>query len=368
MSTAPPTISALPTPPDPNDRSTFNARAYPWSVAQQTLATQANAVAANVYANAQAAETGAATASTKAGEASTSASNAATSASTATTKAGEASNSASSAETSRIEASKLNLGPKAVAPIVNNQGGALLAGATYYDTALARWRVWSGTVWGDGVSVGSGVVAAQINAAASKTAPANADELGITDSAASWGLKKLTFANLKAWISSLGGAGIGNTPSGDIQATNVQAAINELDSEKVSKSGGTISGNLNVTGNVLVTGGGALGYGIGAGGTVTQATSKITSVTLNKVCGKITMHNAALAANGAVRFIVYNTFIGENDEVSVWLVNPVNQAVYDVAVDGLVPGVVAIRLRNNTSTSYSDSVVLGFAVRKGATS
>ena len=53
MATAPPVITALPTPPDPNDRATFNTRAYPWSVAQQTLATEANAVAANVYANAQ---------------------------------------------------------------------------------------------------------------------------------------------------------------------------------------------------------------------------------------------------------------------------------------------------------------------------
>lgn len=50
--TAPPVITALPAPPDPNDRSTFNVRAYPWSVAQQTLATEVGAVAANVYANA----------------------------------------------------------------------------------------------------------------------------------------------------------------------------------------------------------------------------------------------------------------------------------------------------------------------------
>lgn len=43
-------------------------------------------------------------------------------------------------------------------------------------------------------------VAAAIHAAPSKTTPADADELGLSDSAASWGLKKLTFANLKAWI------------------------------------------------------------------------------------------------------------------------------------------------------------------------
>ena len=42
------------------------------------------------------------------------------------------------------------------------------------------------------------VTAAHIHAAPSKTTPVDADELGLSDSAASWGLKKLTFANLKA--------------------------------------------------------------------------------------------------------------------------------------------------------------------------
>ena len=64
MATAPPVITALPTPPDPNDRSTFNTRAYPWSVAQQTLATEVGAVASNVYANAQVAKEQAALATT----------------------------------------------------------------------------------------------------------------------------------------------------------------------------------------------------------------------------------------------------------------------------------------------------------------
>ena len=62
--TAPPTITALPSPPDPNNRATFNTLAYPWSVAQQTLATEVGAVAANVYANAQEAETQASLATT----------------------------------------------------------------------------------------------------------------------------------------------------------------------------------------------------------------------------------------------------------------------------------------------------------------
>lgn len=130
---------------------------------------------------------------------------------------------------------------------------------------------------------------------------------------------------------------------------------------------GAVRQRITTSGNILSTSG-AIGYGAGTGGTVTQATSKSTAVTLNKICGQITMHNAALAANTTVRFIVNNTFVDLADEVSVWLTNPVNPSAYDVAVDGLGAGVFAIRLRNNTSTSYSDSVVLGFAVRKGATS
>ena len=45
-----------------------------------------------------------------------------------------------------------------------------------------------------------------------------------------------------------------NTPAGNIAATDVQAAINELDTEKLDKTGGTISGNLIVSGDLQVDG------------------------------------------------------------------------------------------------------------------
>lgn len=67
--TSPPSITALPNPPDPDDRSNFNALAYPWSVAQQTFATEVAAVATNVFNNA----TDAATSATSALASSTSA-------------------------------------------------------------------------------------------------------------------------------------------------------------------------------------------------------------------------------------------------------------------------------------------------------
>lgn len=85
--TAPPSIDALPSPPDPNDRSTFNTRAYPWSAAQQTLASQLGAVASNVFNNATEAATAATTANTQAGIATTAASTATTQAGVATAAA-----------------------------------------------------------------------------------------------------------------------------------------------------------------------------------------------------------------------------------------------------------------------------------------
>ena len=57
--TAPPTITALPAAPDPNDRATFNARAYPWAAAQAVLASEVGAAAENMYDNALIAETSA---------------------------------------------------------------------------------------------------------------------------------------------------------------------------------------------------------------------------------------------------------------------------------------------------------------------
>lgn len=86
----PPPISALPAAPDPADRTTFNARAYPWSAALEPFSTELAAVADNVEHNAGEAATSASTAATQA-------SNAAASAGSALTQAGNASTSASTA-------------------------------------------------------------------------------------------------------------------------------------------------------------------------------------------------------------------------------------------------------------------------------
>lgn len=86
-------------------------------------------------------------------------------------------------------------------------------------------------------------LAAAIHTATEKTTPADGDEFGIWDSTVNL-LKKLSWSNikitLKAYFDTLYGAishthaasTITNTPAGNISSTNVQDAINELDTEK----------------------------------------------------------------------------------------------------------------------------------------
>lgn len=117
------------------------------------------------------------------------------------------------------------------------------------------------------------------------------------------------------------------------------------------------------TKNVRLTGGGGLGYGTGSGGTVTQLTSKSTGVTLNKPSGQITTHNAALAANTDVSFILTNSTIAVGDSVYVTGGSAAN---YQYRAGLATAGGVTLFIRNTTAGSLSDTLVIDFKVIKGS--
>ena len=120
---------------------------------------------------------------------------------------------------------------------------------------------------------------------------------------------------------------------------------------------------IDSAGSVLVTNAAGLGYGTGAGGTVTQATSKSTAVTLNKPCGHITMNAAALAAGATVQFILNNTLLGVSDLLLVTHTN----GNYTSLVPYVVAGSAGIRVTNVTFGPLSEPFDLKFAIIKGAT-
>ena len=104
-----------------------------------------------------------------------------------------------------------------------------------------------------------------------------------------------------------------------------------------------------------------LGYTTEGQGTVTQATSKSTAVTLNKPAGQITMNNASLGATTNVTFTLNNSYISAND-VIVLNVNGGTTAAYNVYTSVLGSGTASITLRNITASPLSEAVVLNFAL------
>jgi hypothetical protein len=108
-----------------------------------------------------------------------------------------------------------------------------------------------------------------------------------------------------------------------------------------------------------------LGYASGAQGTVTQATSKSTGVTLNKSAGKITMNNAALAAGTTVLFTLTNSTISANDVMIVNVGAGGTSGAYWPYVASLTAGSAVIGLYNNTAGSLSEAPVINFALIHG---
>jgi hypothetical protein len=112
---------------------------------------------------------------------------------------------------------------------------------------------------------------------------------------------------------------------------------------------------------------GKIGYETGVGGTVTQATSKAQAVTLNKITGEITTHNAALAADTTVSFTLNNTILESGD---VLILNHVSGGTLGAYTLNAVcaTDTATIYIRNITAGSLSEALVIRFAVIRGATS
>ena len=173
--------------------------------------TSAQTDAATATTQAATATTQAGIATTQATTATTQAATATTQATTATTQAGIATTQAGLADTARIaaqsaEASALAafdnfddtyLGTKASDPTTDNDGDALNGGDLYFNSTLGVMKVYTGSAW--------------------VTAYVPGDAANIT-----------------------------STATGDVAATNVQAAITELDTEKVPRTSTTGSANLPV--------------------------------------------------------------------------------------------------------------------------
>ena len=104
------------------------------------------------------------------------------------------------------------------------------------------------------------------------------------------------------------------------------------------------------------------------GGTVTQATSKATGVTLNKPSGQITLNAAALAADAEVTFTVTNSEVSATDVVAVQHGSAGTAGAYVVQSSAVAAGSFKVTVWNVSGGSLSQAIVINFVALKGSSS
>ena len=161
----------------------------------------------------------------------------------------------------------------------------------------------------------------------------------------------------------------------NISITLVPKGTGKIVADGVGINGGVISTTItnqnltlspNGTGEIVATS--PFGYGgSGTGGTVTQATSRTTGVTLNKLSGQITLFaSTALSGHASNEFTLTNSFIDATDVVHVCFASGLTGASYGVTVTAVSAGSCKITVSNfSNSATPSDTPVLNFVVIKG---
>ena len=175
----------------------------------------------------------------------------------------------------------------------------------------------------------------------------------------------LTVANTTPSTTTSTGAIV--TTGGVGVAGNIYAGGNVVATGNVTSGNLITGGSISVTGSVVLSGTGTIGYGVGAGGTVSQSGNKSGGVTLNEPSGEITMQNTALGAATIVSFVLTNSTIAATDVLVINHVSGGTVGSYTLNA-ACAAGSATIYVRNATSGSLSEALVLRYAVIKGATS
>lgn len=324
MPTSPPAISALPTPPSTSSPTNFDSQADAFLGALPDLASDIGAVASNVYANAVEAASSASTAST-----------AATTASTAATTALNA------PATQATSSTSLTIGGGSKSLTLAQTGKAF---------AIGQW-----VSVADTTNPSTRWLAGAVSAFDSGTGAMTIDVAYITGSGSGGSWAVTPIAPIIAMDASK--LSTGTIPDARFPATLPSG---------VAVPAARLTGTVSIP--VASTSSAAIGYGIGAGSTVTQATDKFTTVTLNKPSGRITMNAAALASGASVNFILNNNALVLPYTVSVNIVGGVSDVrKYDVSAGFNSNGSVQIILRNISGGALSEAAQIQFNVLQGAT-
>lgn len=108
-----------------------------------------------------------------------------------------------------------------------------------------------------------------------------------------------------------------------------------------------------------------IGYATGAGGTVTQITSRSTGVTLNKITGTIVTDNTSLAAQAQAVFTVTNSTVAAGDTILLSMQGGSTANTSFPYVYSVGSGSFQIAVHNrNASTADTGAMTINFSVIK----
>ncbi len=108
---------------------------------------------------------------------------------------------------------------------------------------------------------------------------------------------------------------------------------------------------------------GAFGYGTGAGGAVTQGTSRTTGVTLSKPCGAITLVSAA-GSTTFQSFTVTNTLVAATDTIRI--VQKSGTDKYAIWITNVAAGSFQVTFATLSGTT-TEQPVFNFAIERAVT-
>jgi len=281
---------------------------------------------------------------------------------------------------------------------LDTNGNLVLAPNGTGSVSMTKVAVTGGTITGitdlavaDGGTGASDASGARTNLGLGTIATQNANNVNLTGGSISGvtftgSFSGLTLIESTTLATSAAAAGVnlnGNTLAADGTDTNIDINITpkgtgEVNLPKVDIDSGVIDGTSvgattasTVRGTtVLATQ--AVGYTTGAGGTVTQLTSRTTGVTLNKASGAITLFAAAISGHEADEFTFTNSEIGANDVVALCIKSGCAVATrkyYQTHVVETAAGSCVISVGNidnaSVPTAGTDTPVLQFVVIKG---
>lgn len=104
--------------------------------------------------------------------------------------------------------------------------------------------------------------------------------------------------------------------------------------------------------------------GQGVGGVVSQSGNKSNAVTLNKICGQITMAGSALAAAAEVSFVVNNNLVAATDVIVPNIQSIGTAGSYMICVSAVANGSFTITISNVSAGSLSQALVINYFVFK----